>query len=99
MEILVKHISEAIAKIDPEDFNDETVLDKLVRKHGKCSTIPLLMAKDFFTGGIDTTGHTAEILLYHLAKNPEKQEKLYQEICSSIGKDGKLTQASVMKMS
>ena len=38
------------------------------------------------------------ILLYHLADNPEKQERLYEEICSVIGPSGKMTTSSLAKM-
>ena len=37
------------------------------------------MALDALVSGIDTTGNSASFLLYHLARNPEKQEKLFKE--------------------
>ena len=48
--------------------------------------------------GIDTTGSTGAILLYHLADNPEKQERLYEEICAVIGPSGKMTASALAKM-
>merc|ERR1711915_381836 len=84
--------------IDIEDITDESILAKLVRKHGKDSKVPLLMAIDAIGAGIDTTGNQASFLLYHLAKHPEVQEKLYDEVQACIAKDGSLTADSLMKM-
>jgi len=78
--------------------SNESVLIKLINKCGEDSNVPVAMALDAFSGGIDTTGNSATFLLYHLAKNPEKQEKLYQEICETIGKDGSLCAKSLSKM-
>merc|ERR1711915_399856 len=69
-------VEKAIDNIDIEDITDESILAKLVRKHGKDSKVPLLMAIDAIGAGIDTTGNQASFLLYHLAKHPEVQEKL-----------------------
>jgi len=78
--------------------SNESVLIKLIKKCGEDSNVPVAMALDALAGGIDTTGNSATFLLYHLAKNPEKQEKLYQEICETIGKDGSLCAKSLSKM-
>jgi len=56
------------------------------------------MGVDGLQVGIDTTGTTGTFLLYHLAENPDKQEKLYQEICDVIGPDGNMTEAALVKM-
>ena len=37
------------------------------------------MAADLLLAGVHTTAYTTSFLLYHLALNPEKQEKLYNE--------------------
>jgi hypothetical protein len=37
-------------------------------------------------------------LLYHLASNVEKQEKLYQEIHDVVGPKGKITEASLAQL-
>ena len=36
------------------------------------------MANDALMAGIDTTGNASAFLLYHLASNPEHQERLHQ---------------------
>ncbi len=56
----------------------------MIDRCGADSGIPVVMANDAMFAGIDTTGNTASILLYHLATNPEKQENLYQEIVKVI---------------
>ena len=78
--------------------DSETIIAKLFRKCGRDSPIPFVMAVDMMMAGIDTTGSTATFLLYHLATNPDKQEKLYQEICQTIGPEGHLTEAAINNM-
>lgn len=56
-----------------------SVLQKLILANGASSPIPLVTAIDMMFAGIDTTGNTLSFLLYHLARNPEKQEKLRLE--------------------
>ncbi|EFX79020.1 hypothetical protein DAPPUDRAFT_305015 [Daphnia pulex] len=46
------------------------------------------MVIDMLMAGIDTTSHTTSFLLYFLATNPEKQEKLRKEILSVLGPKG-----------
>ena len=95
MDICERHLSKAIANLTEDS---ETVLAKLVARCGKDSAIPLIMAIDSITAGIDTTGSTAAFLLYHLAANPDKAELLYREICDTIGPAGNLTEAALARM-
>ena len=53
MDICEKHLSAAVARLSEDS---ETVLAKLVARCGKDSAIPLIMAIDSLTAGIDTTG-------------------------------------------
>ena len=71
---------------------------KLVRACGPGSPVPLVMGIDALQAGIDTTGTSAAVLLFHLADNPDKQDILYQEICDTIGPKGKVTESSLGKM-
>ena len=48
--------------------------------------------------GSETTGLQSNFLLYNMAKYPEVQEKLYTEICDTIGPRGKLTEAALARM-
>ena len=48
--------------------------------------------------GIDSTASTAAFLVHHLAANPEKQEKLFEEICNVIGPAGKVDEKALGKL-
>lgn len=52
-----------------------------------------------FIAGVDTTSYTTLWLLYHLARNPEIQEKIYQEVYHILGEDGDVTSGSLAKLS
>ena len=93
--ICKKHVDAAIASVTPDD---QTLIAKLARKCGKDSPIIVTMGADSLAAGLDTTGSSGAFLLYHLASNLEKQEKLYQEICHTIGPTGKLTEAALGRM-
>uniref|UniRef100_A0A1B0FV58 Cytochrome n=1 Tax=Lutzomyia longipalpis TaxID=7200 RepID=A0A1B0FV58_LUTLO len=41
------------------------------------------MAADFFLAGIDTTTYTSSFLLYHISRNAEVQQKLFEE-CQKV---------------
>ena len=71
---------------------------KLTKRCGKNSNIPVAMAFDALMGGIDTTGNSAIFLLYHLARNQEKQEKLFKEIFETVGREGNICAKSLSKM-
>ena len=55
------------------------------------------MSQDAIMAGVDTTGTTAAFLLLDLAKNPDKQDILYQEVKSIIG-DGPITESTLNQM-
>ena len=93
--ICKKHVDAALARVTPDD---QTLIAKLARKCGKDSPIIATMGADSLAAGLDTTGASAAFLLYHLAANPEKQEKLYQEICDMIGPHGKLSESALGRM-
>ena len=93
--ICKKHVDAAIASVTPDD---QTLIAKLARKCGKDSPIIVTMGADSLAAGLDTTGSSGAFLLYHLASNLEKQERLYEEICHTIGPTGKLTEAALGRM-
>ena len=65
-------------------LNSGTILAKMIERCGPDSELPVVMANDALLAGIDTTGNTAGFIMYHLATNPDKQEKLYEEIVKVI---------------
>ena len=66
------------------------------RRNGPNSDIPHVMVMDMINAGIDTTGNTLAFLIYNLARNPEKQQKLREEVLS-FGSE-KLSASDVGKM-
>ena len=91
-------ISEAIAKHNKDGSLEGSVLLKLIKRCGPDSQLPIVMGIDALTAGIDTTTNSLNILLYLLANNPDKQDKLYDEIITVVGKDGKLNEAKLSRI-
>ena len=75
--------------------DNQSVLEKLILKCGPESKIPLVTAFDMVGAGIDTTSNMSGFLFYSLAANPDKQEKLREEINSF---DKKITEKSLNQM-
>ncbi|XP_037910565.1 probable cytochrome P450 12a4, mitochondrial [Hermetia illucens] len=57
--------------------NEQSVLEKLIKINPNIATV---MAIDMITAGVDTTSSAIVSVLYNLAKNPEKQEVLRNEL-------------------
>ena len=94
-DLVRKHIDQQIA-VTHED--DKTVLASLIKQCGRDSVIPTVFAVDALQAGSETTGLQSNFLLYNVARSPEVQEKLYTEICDTIGPQGRLTVAALAKM-
>ncbi|KAJ4434892.1 hypothetical protein ANN_23463 [Periplaneta americana] len=76
-----KYVEEAMQRVKSRTCvadGDLSVLERILINEAD-PRIAFVTALDMMFGGIDTTSNTAAILLYHLTKNPEKQEKLYEE--------------------
>ena len=85
-----------LAKADSGwEGEDVSVLEKLIMKAGPDSLVPTTMAFDMMAAGIDTTGNTLSFLLYHLAANPEAQERLRAEV---NGQEWPLTDRSFQRL-
>ncbi|XP_011205388.2 cytochrome P450 CYP12A2 [Bactrocera dorsalis] len=83
-EVTSKYTMEAIAKLEEEqqrgierEENEKSILEKLLKIDRKIATV---MAMDLLLGGVDTTTSLTVGILLCLAKNPDKQEKLREEV-------------------
>lgn len=80
-DITLEYVEQAIKKIQDQStekpVEEQSVLEKLLKVDKQTAVI---MAMDMLIVGIDTTSSQTKALLFLLAKNPEKQEKLRKEL-------------------
>ncbi|XP_075168655.1 cytochrome P450 49a1 [Haematobia irritans] len=58
---------------------DISIVERIVRKTGN-RKLAAVLALDLFLVGVDTTSVAVSSTIYQLAKNPEKQQKLFEEL-------------------
>lgn len=97
-EVTSRHVATSLEALDPEDLTDKSALAKMVRRCGKDSPAPTVMAMDALFGGVDATGHALAFLLHHLARHPKAQERLAEEVQDILGNQGILDTSSLAKM-
>ncbi|XP_053692836.1 cytochrome P450 CYP12A2-like [Sabethes cyaneus] len=90
--IIMTRVDEAVIRLEknPSSDNDnQSVLEKLLKID---RNVAILMAFDMMMAGVDTTSSGSIGVLYCLAKNPEKQRKLREELRTILPrKDSPLT--------
>lgn len=90
-----KYIAAAVERFEKNPTSDENeagVLEKLVKID---KNVGIAMAEDMLLAGVDTTSTAVTSVLYHLAKYPEKQQILREEVMKILPeKDSKLTASS-----
>lgn len=90
-----KYIQAAVERFEKNPSasdNEMGVLEKLIKID---KNIGVAMAEDMLLAGVDTTSTAVTSVLYNLAKHPEKQQKLREEILTILPeKSSKLTPAS-----
>ncbi|CAK1551624.1 unnamed protein product [Leptosia nina] len=77
-------INKARTEYKSKQTNDDEkgILEKLLEIDER---VAVIMASDMLLAGVDTAANTMLGILYLLAKNPEKQEKLREEVTSHSG--------------
>jgi cytochrome P450 family 49 subfamily A len=80
--ITTKYIGKAMTKIreGKTDTNANPTLLEQFFARGCDERVASVMAQDMIFAGIDTSSHAAAFFMYHLAMNPDVQEKLYKEV-------------------
>ncbi|CAL1287366.1 unnamed protein product [Larinioides sclopetarius] len=101
-EIAFKHINNALVKLESyeEDQGKPLSFIQVLIKNKRLDVRDIMVVlADFLMAGVEATAHSIGFLLYHLAKNPEKQELLYKEIISFLPtKDAKLTNSNCYEL-
>uniref|UniRef100_A0A1S4JS48 Uncharacterized protein n=1 Tax=Culex quinquefasciatus TaxID=7176 RepID=A0A1S4JS48_CULQU len=90
--IIMAKVDEAVIRLDKnpsQDSDSQSVLEKLLKVN---RDVAVVMAFDMLLAGVDTTSSATSGILYCLAKNPEKQAKLREELRAILpNKDSPLT--------
>lgn len=95
--MVTKYVNEAETALDSiserDGLNEESILQKLLRIDRRYAT---LIVFDMIFAGIDTTTATTANFLHRLAVNPEKQDKLIEEVFQLLPEiDSPLTEESL----
>ncbi|GIX91132.1 probable cytochrome P450 49a1 [Caerostris darwini] len=92
--IAFKYINQSLERIKQMGNSDDkklTFLQEMLIKDLNVGDAMVFVA-DMLMAGIETTSHSVGFCLYHLAKNPEEQEKLHKEIIRLLpSKNHKIT--------
>lgn len=97
--IILHYIDEKVKTIESQpnqESIDESILEKLLKINKK---VAVVMCADAMLAGVDTTSSAAIGILYCLAKNQEKQDKLREELNTLFpNKDDELTPEKMKNM-
>ncbi|XP_058453019.1 probable cytochrome P450 12a4, mitochondrial [Malaya genurostris] len=97
--LVMAKVDDAVVRLDNNpstDSNTQSVLEKLLKVD---RNVAIIMAFDMLLAGVDTTSSGTIGVLYCLAKNPEKQEKLRDELRAILPrKDSPLTPENMRNM-
>ncbi|KAJ8968329.1 hypothetical protein NQ317_004080 [Molorchus minor] len=82
-EFTFKYIEEGLSQ-NADDNGPDHELSILQRLAKIDKRVAVAMIMDMMIAGVDTTGRTLGAALYFLAKNPEKQERLKEEVLKNL---------------
>ncbi|CAB3362649.1 Hypothetical predicted protein [Cloeon dipterum] len=89
LEISHKYVERAMNKmreINAPETPEMSVLQRMLKRSPNTKRA-VITGMDIILAGVDTTSNSAAMVLYYLGKNPDVQEKLYQEVKSVVPED------------
>eukprot|EP01087_Luapelamoeba_hula_P024519 TRINITY_DN935_c0_g1_i4.p1 TRINITY_DN935_c0_g1~~TRINITY_DN935_c0_g1_i4.p1 ORF type:complete len:642 (-),score=103.38 TRINITY_DN935_c0_g1_i4:30-1955(-) len=95
------HSTATATKENVYDDGAPNLMDLVVSSDSNHQLTPIEvegLSIDLLSAGVDTTANSLTFALYHLGKNQDVQEKLYQEVSSVIGDGADVTAAKLRKM-
>ncbi|XP_071447542.1 probable cytochrome P450 301a1, mitochondrial [Hetaerina americana] len=101
LEISNRYVEEAVQRLKQHQTDvadgEPSVLERLLaRGDPKFASV---MAQDMLFGGVDTTSYSIAMAMYHLSKNPDKQNILFQEVKKLLpGKENEITEQILEEM-
>ena len=100
LRVVLYYIDEAIKDIESKKATNEEFEDGIMRKLIKVNKkAAVVMVSDMLLAGVDTTATAVTNILYSLAKNPDKQQLLRDEIMKIMpDKNSKLTHESMINL-
>ncbi|XP_070693994.1 cytochrome P450 [Pempheris klunzingeri] len=97
-ELVLKKMEEIREKVNLDEEMEGAYLTHLLLSDQMTVTEILGSITELLVGGVDTTSNTVSWTLYHLAKEPEIQEQLYQEVISVCPGDKVPTSEDIAQM-
>lgn len=100
-QIADKYVERALTRLKIEPTNDQTnsLLKTLLSLKEVDERDVRTLIIDFISGGINTVSNSLSFILFHLANNPDVQEKLFKEIKTVLGsQDSQITGQHLNKM-
>ncbi|KAK7086329.1 hypothetical protein SK128_002128 [Halocaridina rubra] len=94
LRIVDQNIQETGARLlakKPNSEDDVTLIETLLLTNGLTRKDVVTLILDMLLAGIDTTAHTIAFALYLLAKNPDCQAKLQEEVDKVLDHKGPIT--------
>ncbi|XP_045623411.1 probable cytochrome P450 49a1 [Procambarus clarkii] len=88
LEVVLEKVGQAKKDLDardPKDSGELNILESLLTTPGLSLEDVVTFMVDFFFAGIDTTSMTSVFTLYYLARHPDKQARLQQELDQVLG--------------
>merc|ERR1719259_1096358 len=102
LSIVDVYIEDSMRKLEEKQARgaevEYSVLDTYLKTEGLSKSDVATMIMDMIFAGIDTTSHTVAFTMYQLARNPDKQKVLQEEIDAVIGLSNDITAEHLAKL-